>query len=207
MPLRLYLSVSVVFLVALRLSVVVAPPPDLSKIDELRERPRTLSVNLGIGRADVKDGVFTCHGMPQWLCGRLRERMVLEPKAVAEELRIVRERFTANWGAMMFALMPSFAFGLWLLYRNRRMRYTEHLVFALHLHAFWFIAITVLAIDFAPTETFALIAIPVYALLALRRVYGGGWMALLLRAAVLSVAYSTLVGLAIATLALVALLA
>ena len=41
----------------------------------------------------------------------------------------------------MFVLLPGFALWLKLAYLNRRMRYTEHLVFALHVHAFWFAAL------------------------------------------------------------------
>ena len=103
--------------------------------------------------------------------------------------------------------MPSFAFGLWALYRNRRLGYTEHLVFALHLHAFWFIMLALAQIDVTPVVVGVLLAIPTYAVLAMRRVYGGRWVPLLLRAGVLSAVYLGLVLAAIVVLGLVALLA
>lgn len=207
LPLRLYLTVSVAVLLALRLMVALQPGLDAKQLQVLQNGPPSLDLDIGVARVAVEGGRFVCDGLPPSLCARLQKRAVLDPQAVVEDFRLVRDRLAANWGAAMFVLMPSFAFGLWLLYRDRRMRYTEHLVFALHLHAFWFIAIAVLQVNFTPTETVALLAIPVYAVLAMRRVYGGSWGRLALRVTVLSMAYATLVGLAIVTLALVALLA
>jgi hypothetical protein len=207
LPLRLYLTVSVAVLLALRLMVALHPGIDAKHVVLSADEAPSLDFDLGFARVEAKDGRFRCEGLPPWLCERLQKRAVLEPQAVVEDLRLVRDRLAANWGAAMFVLMPSFAFGLWLLYRDRRLRYTEHLVFALHLHAFWFIAIALLQINFLAIEIVALLSIPVYAVLAMRRVYGGSWTGLALRAVVLSTAYAALVGLAIVTLALVALLA
>jgi len=106
----------------------------------------------------------------------------------------------------MFVLLPLFAALLKLLYWPRRMRYTEHLVFALHLHAFWFLAIGLLITQVDALATLALVAAPVYGLLALRRVYGGRWWPLLLRTAFLALTYAIAIGLALALLALWALL-
>ncbi|MDP3225752.1 MAG: hypothetical protein Q8M96_21675, partial [Rubrivivax sp.] len=62
----------------------------------------------------------------------------------------------------------------------RRLRYTEHLVFALHLHAFWFLLLLLLLSEQAWLSGLATLAVPVYTFLALRRVYGGGWFVRLL---------------------------
>jgi hypothetical protein len=51
-----------------------------------------------------------------------------------------------------------------------------------------------------------MLGVPVYTLLAMRRVYGGRWAALLARAVALSLAYAMLIGVLVATGALVALL-
>ncbi len=40
---------------------------------------------------------------------------------------------------VIFLLLPVFAGIMMLTYRSRRMTYGEHVVFSLHLHAFWFI--------------------------------------------------------------------
>jgi len=135
LPLRLYLTVSVTVLLALRLMVAMQPAIDAKQAELLQDGPPSLDLDIGIARVAVEDGRFVCEGLPAWLCGRLQKRAVLDPQAVVEDFRLVRERLAANRGAAMFVLMPSFASGLWLLFRDRHLRYTEQLVFALHLHA------------------------------------------------------------------------
>ena len=80
---------------------------------------------------------------------------------------------------MLFVLLPIFAGIVALFYRGRK--YPEHLYFAIHLHAFIFLALTASALlkflrvpAIAEAASFVtLIWIPVYAVVALRRVYGG----------------------------------
>jgi hypothetical protein len=80
---------------------------------------------------------------------------------------------------MLFALLPVFAGILALFYRGRK--YPEHLYFAIHLHAFIFLALAVtellkfshLSALAASGSVLAAIWILVYATLAFRRVYGG----------------------------------
>ncbi|HEX8363007.1 MAG TPA: DUF3667 domain-containing protein [Longimicrobium sp.] len=47
---------------------------------------------------------------------------------------------------IMFLLLPLFSFLLLLLYHRQRRKYLEHLIFALHLHAFAFIVLGLLAL-------------------------------------------------------------
>jgi hypothetical protein len=63
-------------------------------------------------------------------------RATIAPTA-ARQLRF-RERFRHSLSFAMFCLLPIFAGLLALAYRRRRMYYGEHLVFALHVHSFWF---------------------------------------------------------------------
>src|SRR6059058_3391673 len=80
---------------------------------------------------------------------------------------------------MLFVLLPLFAGIVALFYRGRK--YPEHLYFAIHLHAFIFLALAVAALAkfselpavAAVTSAIAICWIPVYAALAFRRVYGG----------------------------------
>jgi len=109
---------------------------------------------------------------------------------VARQARDLPERFISHWGTAMFLLLPTFAIWLKLSYLNRHMRYTEHLVFALHLHALWFLMLMAVATPWVWLNVVAFIAIPAYALLAVKRVYGGRWWATLLRASVQTVLYT-----------------
>ena len=97
----------------------------------------------------------------------------------------------------MFFILPLFAAGLKLAYLNRGMRYTEHLVFTLHLHAFWFVALLFMLGDLPWLNLAAGLAIPLYTWLAMRRVYRDRWWTLLLRSGLLSLLYLLVMGLAL----------
>jgi len=125
---------------------------------------------------------------------------------VLVEIESAKDRFLGNLGAAMFVLLPAFALWLKGVYLNRRMRYTEHLVFALHVHAFWFVALLLMLPGWDPLALAALFAVPVYTLMAMRRVYGGRFWPRLLRAGFVSALYGTTLVLALAGLAVFTLL-
>ncbi len=187
LPLRLYLTVSVLVLLLVRLLAAASiAAPDAVKVDQ--GDLNDISLDIGVGRAGLRDGVFYCEKLPAWLCARIQRRVDIKPEAVAGVVQQVGERFLANLGGALFVLLPAFALWLKLVYVRRRMRYTEHLVFALHVHALWFI---VLGLALLPLDgaRLLLLAVPVYTVLAMRRVYGGRLGPRLLRAGVVSVLY------------------
>ncbi|MEM7050968.1 MAG: DUF3667 domain-containing protein [Acidobacteriota bacterium] len=130
-----------------------------------------------------------------------------EPEA--ELNRLVSRRIPQT----MFFLVPLLGLLLKIFYFRHRMYFVEHLVFAVHIHSFTFLAIFVFrSCDLAlwpligEREIFAaltVLVVPVYFLLALRRVYGQGWVMTLLKALMVSIGYTLLfvIGL-LATLAL-----
>jgi len=205
LPLRLYLTVSLAVLLLLRVVAVVNIEAPVA-IELQGAGAANLRLDLGAGRAGLKDGVFFCTDLPGWLCRRIQRRVDVEPKLFAREVEQFGLRFVANVGGAMFVLLPTFALWLQLAYRNRRLRYTEHLVFALHVHAFWFAMLALVVTDLPWLGSLAAFAVPVYTLLAMRRVYGGRWGPRLLRAAVVSTLYGLTLGLALGGVALVALL-
>jgi hypothetical protein len=202
LPLRLYLTISLVVLLALRALAHVQTEGEVLRVDAGADG----AIELGAGRAGLRNGQFFCENLPQWVCQRLQRRLDLEPRALAREMQQLGERFLANLGGAMFLLLPAFALFLKLAYLNRGLRYTEHLVFALHLHAFWFLALGLLLVDQRWVSTLAVVAVPVHAWLALRRVYGGRWGPRLLRATLLSLAHLLTLGVAIAAVGLWSLL-
>ena len=195
LPLRLYLTISVLVLLALRLvASIEMAAPDVVRTDT--SDIGNLVINVGAGRAGLKDGVFFCEGLPDWLCHRIQRRVDIKPEALADTVRGVSDRFVGNLGASLFVLLPGFALWLKLAYLGRRMRYTEHLVFALHVHAFWFLMLGLTLVPFGPVKLVAMLGVPAYALLAMRRVYGGRWWPRLLRAALVSLLYLVLLSVA-----------
>lgn len=205
LPLRLYLTISVIVLLVMRsLAALEVKVSD----EEMQQplKPRSMSMRVGTGEAGLKDGVFFCNDLPAWLCKRLQRRIDIEPKALKREVENLSDRFMSSLGTAMFVLLPSFALWLRLLYRNRGLHYTEHLVFALHLHAFWFLMLGLMLTNQPLLIALAMIAVPVYGLLAMRRVYGGRWWPRLLRAAVASTLYSLTMAFAVAGVGLWAVL-
>ena len=192
LPLRLYLTVSLIVLLALRFTTAINIDVDPSSIATAGGAQKKSFVVIDFGadrRAGLADGKFYCVGLPRWACDRLERRLDLDPKNLARELREAPARFLSHWGTAMFLLVPAFAAWQRLVYRNRGLRYTEHLVYALHLHTFWFIALPLMLADFAPLQVAAGLATPVYSLMAARRVYGGRWWPTLLRAATVMTLY------------------
>lgn len=202
LPLRLYLTISLLTLFALRLAAPVLELDKDSKLSRAEKPPNV--VLLGFGpqhRAGIKDGVFFCEGYPAWICTRLQARLDLDPKSFAREVKLWPERFLARWGTAMFLLVPIFAALLKLAYLGRGLRYTEHLVFALHVHSFWFLALALTLVP-VPGIGLAYLAMPVYALLAARRVYGGGWFANTGRMAALAMMYGLVLVVALGVVAM-----
>jgi hypothetical protein len=119
-----------------------------------------------------------------------------------DNARTLKQNLFAALPKAMFVFLPLIAFLNMLLYWRPRRRYAEQLVFFLHLQAFFFSAgiLIVLLGDLAqhwpqvagvsrilrPLLGWSL---PVYTVLALRRVFENGWPATLLKAFALSVAY------------------
>jgi hypothetical protein len=195
LPLRLFLSATVLMLLVMRISssMDLAAVDDADLVSQLPLRPRSIQLELGLGRAGLDEGVFYCEGLPDWLCRRLKARLDLDTQSIMRQMQRVSDRVANNAGGVMCALMPAFALGLWLVWRNRRMRYTEHLVFALHLHAFWCLVVAFMLTGVTALVLAGLLMIPLYGVLALRRVYGGRWWVLLLRSSLLGTAHLVLV--------------
>ena len=206
LPLRLYLTISLLVLLAVRVVGSAAVQVQVDDPAEIARENRQLDIQLGSGRIGMRDGVFFCERLPAWWCQRIQRRVDIDPQKMQGEVEWLKDRFLANLGGAMFVLLPAFALGLKLAYRNRRLRYTEHLVFALHVHSFWFLALLFTLPGWAWLTWLAWLAVPVYTLTAMQRVYGGRRWPRLLRAGGVSAWYGTTLGLALAGVGLITLL-
>jgi hypothetical protein len=194
LPLRLYLTASVAALVALRVAgsgaMVQLSPETAAELARAGESELVIAVGGEQGpRLGLANGKFFCEHLPAAVCRHVQRKLDLDPKAMSRELERASERFVGHWGTAMFLLVPMFALWCKLAWLNRRLRYTEHLVYALHLHAFWFAAIAIGRFPLPLLEPAAMLAMPVYAVLASRRVYGGRWWPTMLRNAGVAIAY------------------
>ncbi|GLC27028.1 DUF3667 domain-containing protein [Roseisolibacter agri] len=189
-PLRLYLTLSLVYFVALSfdwrpsgrtLNVQLSSADSIAAVRDSIAEARADSVTdaradsiaaAAVGRAAARRADTTT--LERRLEGTF-ERRAQRFKALPKEER--NRRFTTSFFGqlpnMVFALVPVFALLLRVAYRRAPLFYAEHLVHALHLHAFAMVALTVVHFTPGAWSLIPFLAIPAYAWLALRHVYGG----------------------------------
>jgi hypothetical protein len=118
---------------------------------------------------------------------------------------------------MMLCCVPLFAFVLKLLYVRQRRYYVEHLVYALHIHSFAYIAVIVITLsEMAAIRWFPSLAVVLAVALSLvmvtqvflsiRRVYQQSWLATTLKLVMGGLIYSTVLALALGATAFITLL-
>lgn len=210
LPLRLYLSMSVVLLLMTRMlgGVEVIQGLDRAEVTVAERGPLpTLMLYAAPVHLGIRDGVFVCESLPGWLCRQIRDRAAPDTHTLLTRVRQANQRMVANAGAVMFVLLPAFALCLKLVNLGSGMRYTAHLVFALHLHAFWFVMLALARLLPSPLEWLAWGAMVIYTPLAGQRVYGGGWGARVARAVALTALYMLLLAVAVPVAWMLALLA
>jgi len=198
-PLQLYITISFIFFIVL--SIWGKPPVEIGseapgvqlgvKVSEDARPPSARAATRPDTEAEPKLSEMlarhpSLHGLAKRVAAR--ERQLETDQAGAMEAMGDRARRFAPYA--VFALMPIFALLLMLVYRNRRLRYGAHLVFALHVHAFVFLALLLGRLPL-PEPLFVLLgaSVPVYLYLALGHVYGGGTGIRLLRMAALTAFY------------------
>ena len=100
--------------------------------------------------------------------------------------KLFLQTLVSNIPTMMLCCIPLFALVLKVLYVRRRRYYVEHLVYALHIHTFVYVGVTVIVLlamalaQWSETaralfSTAAGCAMFVLVFLSIRRVYGEGW--------------------------------
>jgi len=164
---------------------------------------------------DAESNPVNLPWMPQriddWINGEL-----MDSPAKAEEINrdpgVIIDKAFDILPATVFVLLPIVAllFKFWYLFAKRY--YVEHLIFALHNHAFLFVAgllilLSVLGMRWADANEMAwagqafkwsLVAvsvwIPLYLLISLRTVYRQNWFLTLFKYGVIGISYVTLLG-------------
>lgn len=199
-PVRLYLFVSLVYFLLL---AWIGPGTGIGEgvvVTGGGEAGETVSTAEAVRRELEEQGlagIGFLEAVPRAL-----ERITENPDAF-------RRSLIQGGSYLMFFLLPAFAVLLGLFYHGRRRPFLHHLLFAVHFHVFLFVVLGLRLLLVRPgvpaleqVGELLSLAIPVYLFFALRRVYGGGWVATALRTAGLGVAYGVLIGVALITLLL-----
>ncbi len=127
---------------------------------------------------------------------------------IKEDPNLIKDAFLSSMPATLFVLLPVFALLLKLAYLFKRRLYMEHLIVALHSHAFLCASLLLILLFGLLSDWLAfpwLVTvigwlefglfwwIPIYLLLAQKRVYGQGWIMTLLKFALLGTSYLLLI--------------
>ncbi len=110
-------------------------------------------------------------------------------QALPEEVRSAKfaEDFLRFGPTVMLCLIPLIAGLLKIMHLGTGWRYGEHIVFAMHLQTLNLLALIIMVFyEQGLARQILYPALFLYFLLALRKVYGGGWAVLLLRTAILA---------------------
>ena len=117
------------------------------------------------------------------------------------------QRLMRNFSYSLFLFMPLFALLLKIVYIRRHQFYTEHLIFAIHFHTFAFVvSFLFLWLDYYQDKflfsMLLILGIPLYLLIAMKVVYGQGWIKTMVKATVTfwSYVFLTLFGFVFLTL-------
>jgi hypothetical protein len=195
-PFRLYLILSVAFFLVASFSHFHSEPITVSSMHRTQE-------------SDCTNGTVD---LP-WLADKPEWRQRFQRACIG----IVRDNGD-NWmragvatmSKAMFVFLPLVAFLHMLMYWRPRHRYAVHLLFFLHLHAFFFFIATLLLLsgdaaaawpalagfDLLTSELLFWVAFT-YSVIAMRRVFKMGWLCTVAKALALSLMYAILLGLTI----------
>lgn len=201
LPLRLYLSASIVFFLVVKIfgfgNLVKENVDGGSKTASAGAPVQAVVVDQRTPQSPFVD-IFECDATSD-LCGKgksyLKEKY--QAQSMAEVGRQVKDRAISLAPYVLFAFVPVFALLTRVLYLRRSMHYGEHLVYALHVHAFAFLMLLGTALGSKGVGDLLGLASMVYFWFAMRRVFGGGWWATLLRFLAISIVYPILLSLAI----------
>jgi Protein of unknown function (DUF3667) len=159
-----------------------APRSEVSA-PNLEDWKKNGSFNLGCDRWDTKE---SC----KWLEARLKKKY--EGKTDAQMWATLRAGIWSNLPYAIFFSLPFFALLTKLLYIRRGYYFGEHFVYALHIHAFTFFAMLLMAIT-NHGGAFGVLALlaAIYYLVGLQRFFGGRWWMNILRYGALAFCYQS----------------
>ncbi len=186
-PVRVYLFVSVLYF------VVAAAAPTLDAGGSELVVP---GVRIGLSGSS-SDPMVTPQEREEILARLNESPRLVRPvlRAVAEDPAGFRARIFTTLPRVFFAMLPVFAAIVAMFFRGRT--FPTALVFAVHVHAFAFLALTITEVaKFSESRVVALVAsgavllaLVIYVLRAFRGVYGGSWVSITAKSLAIGLVY------------------
>lgn len=216
-PLRLYLTVSLVFFLALKVGSMIG----MAEVLKVSERKETVNAGVQLNTrgyagvqleagdvrwsAPAKEAV-QCDVTDAW-CANVRSYLESRhaDKTVGQLVAHVQSRVVSLAPYAAFLLLPVFAWMTWLLYWRRKFLYGEHLVYAMHVHSFAFLAAMALELLPKAANELLTLAVGVYFFIAMQRFFGGRRWVNAIRYIALAIVYPLVMLIAMAVSFLLAL--
>jgi hypothetical protein len=120
-------------------------------------------------------------------------RGLVKLKTGHETTEEISHKFYKNVSSLMFFLMPVFAFYLYLIYRRKKLFYTEHLIFSIHFHSLIFLLLCFWQLFTwagLNLEIYFSILIFIYLLLYMHKVYSQKWLKTFFKTVILVFSYT-----------------
>lgn len=199
-PVRMYLLSSLLFFLVLNWSqdeILIGT----SGFDDAATPSQQQSVEAAADSSEFDASV--ARKIP--VVGGFLERRLNRPAAMDEDERnqALGRSVGRNLPKGVFALLPVFALVLKLVYVRRGRGYVEHVIFALHVHAFAFlVSLPTLAIDSALLRGITWLVVAGYIFAAMRRVYAQSRVKTAGKFALLAVSYGALLVVAMSATAI-----
>ena len=191
-PLKLYLTISVLFFLILPFRMHTAD------IVTVNPKPGASPIGLTVGGSGEKPLPATAAGYdaqqralpPAKRDSRFEQLVSRGALRARQSPQSFVSALVGDIPKMMFFLLPLFAVMLKLLYWRPKRLYVEHLIFLLHTHAFAFLLLTPL-LFLHPAWLLGSIslALAVYVLAAMRAVYKQSWPATIVKFSLLGFGY------------------
>lgn len=116
-----------------------------------------------------------------------RLKQILQDKS-ARKLFFQKALKYSSW--MLFLLMPVFALLLMMLHWRRKKYYVSHLVFAVNMHTFIFLVLTILLLIQFEAKGLLFLLIPFYTVLSMKKFYNQPWGKTILKFFILTALYN-----------------
>ena len=203
-PFRLYLVLSVIFF--LMASLLHSRSVEVIRLDDALAptgRPHSTSSRVALGVPDCANIGAAADRESYW---NKRFRHACE-EVTRDNGDNMLHAAIGTMPKAMFIFLPLIAFLHMLLYWRPRHRYAEHLLFFVHLHAFYFSVAIVLIASIEAAQAWPKLAtasdilqtllgwtLPVYTLLAMRRVFKRSWPVTTFKAIALFFVYMVVFG-------------
>lgn len=190
-PLRTYIFISIVFFALAAISNepeshVIHDAAEIAQQEDAAPTVDPPNDGLNIGTSVDEEALKEMEDSPSWI-NSMVEEFVKGSKLIGKNPQLFVQQLLSNLSLAMFALLPVYALFLKLLYAFSRRYYMEHLIFALHIHAFTLLIFTIMMVwsqwiaPRLPFDTHGLLItaiifyIMLYPWFALRRNYNQGW--------------------------------